>query len=477
LVNFLTLFGFDLFRGINEIIQPFSLAIVIFTPIFSIYGTGILFFYLFQRYLSRIQNRVFQSFQVQDITRNSGEILHVALLLSLGLMVSFGPIIASDMVKIHDQQQIQAYYGAEYSTGFIYGPGNYLEIKTKLDALDNLDWSVVVESEGRINLLNGPISYVKIFVASDNFFQMLMPEVESYTKIQDEFESSPKNAFIQKSCLNKEFYKRNKKSFDNFYLSLGYSYDEKDLSNRDIFVNAGTFDIIPGAYIGDYGYVPPLGNPLHSYRYSRFDITIFTHLTDKFQNISFGSDYPEKLINFIFEFSKISDLQRNKTIQKVENILGVPIKDNYEEIKKTYGNQIEVTILVNLFSIIGMFNLLLVSIFLLVFIQSFLQKRKGELGVIRARGGTKITVYKLIASEMLIIILGGIIWSFSHVFLYSSSIVNGMIRNNLFPPGFFISIESIFFLLVILIILNLIGLIRPLLLFKQKVLEMIQRRP
>ncbi|MFW9994268.1 MAG: ABC transporter permease [Candidatus Odinarchaeota archaeon] len=472
LANIFSLLQIGFLATLEQTIAPLYPFLIILTPLFGLYGSGLLVFAILSFNADRISHKIRSRFILQDISRNATEIFQIIVLLSLSLTIALGPVVANDMIADYDRRQLEASYGAEFTTGFLSSIGNYTVIKENLDLIDSLNWAVVMELEGQIHrdTANGASFDAKILLASDNYFQVLMPACKDRLlgNLQETFESSRKIAFLQQKTLESEFFE-----YSNFIdiLFVDLYYEEEFNPVQHTF--GGSFSYIPGAFVGFRGYTPPFVDPSIFGSYQQNNI-IFAHLIDEYLTTDITSLEPS-YVNFLFDLSNAGE--SDVVIDQIQHVVGVSLERFSETLElDVYGKQPQTRVLQALFLILSYFNLALVILFLLVFFQSYLLQRRLELGIFRARGYSKSQIYRLLTGEFLLVIIGGIIWSVIHLFLYGLSIANYAIYNKLFPPRILLQHETILSFSFLFLVLILLGIIRPLLLYRHKLPYLLQRR-
>lgn len=474
IINSLALTNIGILLSIQILFEPLITPILILGPLFGLYGFGLLLFLLFRRLSLILLQKRSIPYVFQDLIRNDKQIFQIFLVLSLGLTLSLGPVLANDMITDHDQRQLQAYFGASYTTGFVSTIGNYTVIKENLDKIDDLGWAAILSLDGTIALSSGPSSGAKIYLISEDYFKVLMPDQQTKIpkSIRTEFESNTNIGFIQKDSLQSDFLK-NKKFIESFIIEA-YDYSDLEESNPKMMVHyGGSIDYLPGGYIGPSGYLPPFGQEWMYYNPVQHDIVVFARFTPSFESI-IGVSEMNTPINFLFDLSNSTD--HHETVESVQNIIGVPIQ---QFSSSTIGDTllgVTMNTIARSCVLLGVFNGLFLVIFLNISFNGYLLQRKEEFGIFRAKGMDKRKILQIMIIELLIIIFGGVLWSFFHTLIYAAAIARIAVLNDMFQLRFIIGFNSFILLLVITIGLVVIGVIRPIILSRQNITHLLQRR-
>ena len=472
IIDFLAIQYGGIFNLLENAIGSYNAIILIFAPIFSFYGATFFLFFalhkLYPKFKSKIPTVLKNNF-FEDLTRNKREIFHMFIFFALAITFILGPIYANDIILNQDQRQLQAFYGTDYSTGFITSTFNITTLSKELNSVQNVQWSLAIETTGAVALLNSQRPVLLIYVTS-NYFNIVNNSPLSHNTIE-KFLQSPQSALYTQTADNDIGLQPipDSKVPKNIIISY-YDYQE-NLKTLNLS-KSGTFTYLPGIYIGPNGYEAPYGTYYNSVSWS---MAIFTHLPTNYVLSS------NDLINLFFTIN-----QENKTaiINQLENITRVPINTNRDpsthEFMRPIGSNTSgielVTLAFESMILLSILDIILLIIFLLIFMQKYIFQRRYELGIFRARGYTQFQIYKLICYQILLIVITGTLWGILNGILYSLTIATNIIANNLIPIVFYLSNNTIMITLILIIVFIFVGSVRSLLIYKHSILYYLNRR-
>ena len=485
-ISFLIFFSSQFFLlKPDPIINTF---VFILTPLVGIYGSTRLLFWIVDKNSSRIKKHSFSfffGFILEDLLRNKDEIFRLFLFLTLAFTFIFGPIIANDTINANTQTQLQILYGSDYSTGFYSNSFNYSYIKSQLDAIPDISWTLILKTNANVNMTqqasNNSIqlqpqldflaygSVISLYFIDSNYLQTINPKTPN---LIDSLNLLNKNTFIY------NFYTG---TYPSSYfgtaiipnlLTLDYSFNLTSKTNK--LINKGEIDHVPGAFLSGEGFLPPYSSK--PWYQIPPELSLFTKLTDS----SFIIDNNYK-INFLFKF-KGNDI--TETLSELYPILNHKIninKDNKTNLYNyppddlsSYQNLAFIRNNVTVFALTII--TILIGIFLILFANKFLFVRQHELGIFRTKGYSTYFIFKLLSIEFLFVLVTASIWSFIQAVLFSFTIAVGAIVSTAVPISFAISIGSIEMITGTIIIFIILVILISTKLMKSKIDQLLDTR-
>lgn len=471
--NFLAIEFSGIFSAINQIFSPIFPLLLILSPLFALYASLLVLFWFLSKYKSVYQKyiaKIVQMSLIDDLIRNKKEIFQFMMFLSLGLMVTIGPLIGANSLDAQDQRSLKTYYGSQYTTTELNGYYNLTDVSQKLNAINDIKWTVVVVTNVYISSPYSGGYDSPFYLLKDNYFDVVYQDTIPNDVNVGEFTKSEKSVYYIHVRSNRN-YNADDEAPNIFQVTYGHFSDNDQYDGQ--FLNLGEIQYVPGAFINYNGYSLPyqIDTGIWSER-----LLLVGHLTSEYQ---LGES---DQIKFMFTGENNHQIS-NTTLAQISDILGTEVVDHWDQDNQrfnlppylVYSEQKLIIIRYQVSQLLGILNFFLLALFIITFIVFYISSRKVEIGVLRVKGYSSRETYILLVSQLLLVGFFAFIWSFFHTLIYGLNFAQIGIRNNRIPLSIAITNSTWVLVLGIVLVACLIFIITPFTIYRKKILELMTR--